>query len=114
MDPTYIHTGEVMHKRASGARDIVLQEALNKISSKVSHFEKEGLRKTSFSIGVLNVALTAYVIGKWPELYWCLYLVSWAVHGASKRDAIIYKWGSLISPSSLLPSEGKGHRNGFL
>ncbi|GMI40746.1 hypothetical protein TrCOL_g10108 [Triparma columacea] len=74
MDPTYIHTGEVMHKRASGARDIVLQEALNKISSKVSHFEKEGLRKTSFSIGVLNVALTAYVIGKWPELYWCLYL----------------------------------------
>jgi len=43
------------------------------------HFESEGLRKTSFSTGVINLALTAFVIGRYPEYYWCMYLVKAAV-----------------------------------
>ncbi|GMI29714.1 hypothetical protein TeGR_g13022, partial [Tetraparma gracilis] len=56
------------------ASNTALSDALDAVKNKVAHFEAEGLRKTNFTLGVCNLALTAFVVGKWPEHYWVLYL----------------------------------------
>jgi hypothetical protein len=53
---------------------VTLSDALAALQGKVAHFESEGLRKRNFTVGVCNLALSAFVIGKWPEFYWVMYI----------------------------------------
>ena len=58
----------------SQIRDATLRDALKAVKGKVAHFENEGLRKTNFTIGVLNLCLSAFLIGKYPQHYWLFYM----------------------------------------
>jgi len=51
-----------------------LDHALSVLQAKVAHFEAEGLRKTNFTIGVCNLAFTAFLVGRYPEYYWAVYI----------------------------------------
>ena len=51
-------------------REEVLKDAIHAIEDKVHHFEEEGLRKTNFTIGVVNLAASSFIVGKWPQWYW--------------------------------------------
>ena len=55
-------------------RKAVLEDAIHAIEDKVHHFEAEGLRKSNFTVGVVNLAASAFIIGKWPQWYWVAYL----------------------------------------
>lgn len=54
--------------------DQTLKEAIKVVENKVHFFEQEGLRKTNFVLGVMNLTLSAFIVGKWPEWYWVWYL----------------------------------------
>jgi len=49
-------------------------DAILAVRGKIAHFEEEGLRKRNFSLGVMNMAFSAYLIGAFPEHYWLFYM----------------------------------------
>lgn len=52
-----------------------IRRSLKEVDSVTTRMLENGLSQVSFFIGVMNIGLTAYVVGRWPQHLWVLYVV---------------------------------------
>ena len=45
-------------------------KALESVKQKSSEIERMGMSAISFSLGLINVVMTAFILGRWPEHFW--------------------------------------------
>jgi len=68
-----------------------LKDALEVVSRDRQRLEDEGLSQVSFTLGVLNIAFTAFVCGRFPEYFWLWHTLK----SVSLTSLQVYRWFGL-------------------
>lgn len=60
----------VLHRTISSAEKDGILKALDAVKQKSSEIENMGMSARSFSLGLLNVVVSSFILGRWPEHFW--------------------------------------------